>query len=97
MVVLLPLCHEVLFLLISMAAVNSSKTAFLKADLTLTCFEKASCPLHREILEILRAAPPKQTEVLPSTMGATFYSNIISSPFNTNLEGLGRQSYQHWL
>lgn len=62
-----------------MVAVNSSKTAFLKADLTLTCFEKASCPLHKEILEILRAAPPKQTEVLPSTMGATFYSNIISS------------------
>lgn len=62
-----------------MVAVNSSKTAFLKADLTLTCFEKASCPLHKEILEILRAAPPKQIEVLPSTMGATFYSNIISS------------------
>lgn len=62
-----------------MVVVNSSKIAFLKADLTLTCFEKAGCPLHREILETLRAAPPKQTEPPPSPMGATFHSNLISS------------------
>lgn len=80
-----------------MAAVNSSKAAFLKADLTLTCFEKAGCPLHREILETLRAAPRNRQNLCLPPWESHFIATSSVPSFNTNLESLGRQSCQHCL